>query len=421
LSLHPKLIDLSLDRMWRILEVLGSPHKKLPPVIHVAGTNGKGSTIAFLRSIVEASGLKAHVYTSPHLVRFNERIRVAGELISEPDLLSLLDEVEAANNGEPITMFEITSAAAFLAFSRTPADVALIEVGLGGRFDATNVFDAPAMTVITPIGYDHMAWLGDTLDQIAGEKAGILKNGVPAIIAAQSPEARARLRQEVTERGAIGSFAGEAWTTEPSTTGLKIHHNGETIDLPTLGLLGPHQVTNAAAAVMAARALGHPAITPKSERTGVANARWPGRFHRVMAGPLADLVDKERAELWVDGAHNPQGAEALAAALGPANAGQRTVLVCAMFADKDAAPMLAALAPSIHVAVATSFPADRTRHSPEHLAETLTRLGVPTLCELDLETAIHEAAKRAGQNGRVIVAGSLFLVAEVLATGPRLV
>src|SRR5215813_15570591 len=245
LSLHPKRIDLSLDRMWRLLAALGHPERRLPPVIHVAGTNGKGSTVAFMRAILEAAGQRVHVYTFPHLVRFNERFRLGaaagGALVTDEALAAALSECEAANGTEPITVFEIETAAAFVLFARHPADVLLLEVGLGGRLDATNVIERPLVTVITPVSLDHAEFLGDSVGEIAGEKAGILKAGVPAIVAAQPREALAAIERQAARVKAPIRIAGEDWTATEERGRLVYQDDAGLLDLPAPKLYGRHQ------------------------------------------------------------------------------------------------------------------------------------------------------------------------------------
>ena len=305
--LHPKLIDLSLERIERLLAALGHPERQLPPVVHVAGTNGKGSTIAFLQAICEAAGLSAHVYVSPHLIRFNERIAVRGRPIGEEPLNEVLAACEEANGGEPITFFEITTAAAFLAFSRVPADIALIETGLGGRFDATNVLAAPALSVITPVSRDHVHFLGETVPEIAFEKAGILKPGIPAVIGPQEPGAADVIAARAAEIGTPLLRHGVEWRgNDPD------YRDGKgTLNIPPPGLIGPHQLENAGIAAAAARALGWPALDERAIRAGIASARWPGRLQRLEGGPLSARLGPGR-ELWVDGGHNRAAGEALA-------------------------------------------------------------------------------------------------------------
>ena len=310
MALHPKVIDLSLDRMLRILEALGNPQDRIPPVIHIAGTNGKGSTQAMIRAGLESAGLRVHAYTSPHLAQFHERIRLAGELIPEADLAATLEECEAANAGQPITFFEITTAAAFLAFSRVPADYTLLEVGLGGRLDATNVIDSPRLTVITPVSIDHTQYLGETLAEIAGEKAGILKRRTPCIVAPQDPVAREVIEARAERLFAPLRIGRQDWDSRREGDSLIYQDDHGLIDLPLPVLPGPHQIVNAGTAIAALRELGFGRI---EARAAVTEVEWPARMQRLTRGPLVELAG--HAELWLDGGHNPAGGEALAATL----------------------------------------------------------------------------------------------------------
>ena len=342
---HPDRIDLSLDRMHRLLSDLGDPHEQLPPVIHIAGTNGKGSTTAFLDAILSAAGLRVSAYTSPHLVRFAERYRLAGEIISDADLRALLEEIDSLNAGQSITEFEIITAAAFLAMARVPADVVILETGLGGRFDATNVVARPAATVITPIGYDHMDFLGDTLGRIAGEKAAIQKPDVPSFVAPQAPEAAAVIAAFAAEAGAPLYRAGREWELAVTDDG-GLYSRGETRwDLPAPGLPGRHQLDNAALATACLDVCGFPGVTAQTVRHGITQARWPGRMQRLTSGALVDLLPAG-SELWLDAGHNPMGAAALADAFDRLQPGDPRPLhlVIAMLDDKDVTGFLAPFA-----------------------------------------------------------------------------
>lgn len=318
LSLHPKSIDLSLDRLERLLAALGNPERKLPPVVHVAGTNGKGSTVAFLRAFVEAAGLRAHVYTSPHLVKFNERIRVAGQVIDDDALSAVLEECEQANAGEPITFFEITTAAAFLAFSRSAADIVILETGLGGRLDATNVIDKPRLTCITPVSLDHQSYLGDTLEEIMGEKAGILKAGVSCVAAQQGNKKLEKfLADKAKEADAPLLAEGKIWFSRVSggrrgTPKMIFKGLDGEREFPMPRLVGRHQMRNAALAIACAEALRPEFdITDAAITLGLGTVEWPGRLQRITTGPLADALN-DGWELWLDGGHNKAAAETLA-------------------------------------------------------------------------------------------------------------
>jgi dihydrofolate synthase/folylpolyglutamate synthase len=322
LTLHPKLIDLTLGRMERLLAALDHPERRLPPVIHIAGTNGKGSTLACLRAGLEAERARVHAYTSPHLVRFHERIRLAGALVSEAELAALLADCEAANGGAAITFFEITTAAAFLGFARHPADWLLLEVGLGGRLDATNVVDRPALCVITPVSYDHQQYLGETLGEIAGEKAGILKPGVPCVVAPQEPEGLAVIEARAEAVGAPLLIHGRDWMVWTERDRLVVQDGTGLADLPLPRLPGAHQVINAGAAVAGLRALGR---SEAAQEAAPARAEWPARLQRLTRGPLAEAAPG--VELWLDGGHNAAAGEGLAAALAAMPA-RPTHLIC---------------------------------------------------------------------------------------------
>src|SRR5215475_9688948 len=309
LALHPKRIDLSLDRMWRLLAALGHPERQLPPVIHVAGTNGKGSTVAFMRAILEAGGLRVHVYTSPHLVRFNERFRLGqtggGALVTDEALAAALSECEAANGTEPITVFEIETAAAFVLFSRHPADLLLLEVGLGGRLDATNVVERPLVDVITPVSMDHIDFLGNTLEAIATEKAAIFKQDVPAVVALQSEGALAVIKRKGAELGAPLHVMGEEWIVSEERGRLVYQDQDGLLDLPAPRLFGRHQFANAGTAIAALR-VADLRLSARAFEQGIVKAEWPARMQRLTSGRLPALAP-EGSELWLDGGHNVDG------------------------------------------------------------------------------------------------------------------
>ncbi|MEK9645346.1 MAG: folylpolyglutamate synthase/dihydrofolate synthase family protein [Alphaproteobacteria bacterium] len=410
-ALHPKLIDLSLDRTERILAQLGNPERSLPPVIHVAGTNGKGSTIAFMRAIAEAAGLDVHVYTSPHLVRFHERIVLAGTEIDEDALLAVLEECEQVNAGVPITYFEITTAAAFLSFSRSPADLLLLETGLGGRFDSTNVIARPAATVIAPISIDHVQFLGGTLADIAFEKAGILKPGVPCVVAPQAPEALRVIEARAREMDAPLSIGGIDWTSAPVAGGMVYRDDGGEIHLPPPSLAGAHQYENAGTAIAALRRWkpGFWGLEEFSE--GVSSARWPARLQRLRSGPLVDLLP-DGAELWVDGGHNPGAGAALADAVKDWQRAGPVALVCAMQENKDVAGFLAPLTAAADRLVAVDLPGTSPGHPAADIASVGGQAGLMAGTAPSLAAAVRQAAVN---GGRVLICGSLYLAGEVLA------
>lgn len=416
-QLHPKKIDLTLGRMQRLCDALGNPERRLPPTVHIAGTNGKGSTIAILRAIAEAAGLRVHVFTSPHLVRFAERIRLAGTLISDEALTTLLDRVETANAGEPVTFFEITAAAALLAFAEEPADLLLLEVGLGGRYDATNVISPPALSVIAPVAMDHREFLGDNLAQIAGEKAGILKSGVPAVVACQQEEAREVIEAEAERVGAPLILQGRDFDAYAERGRLVVTIGDRLFDLPEPGLKGAHQIGNAGLAVAAALALG---IDEPALAQGVASAAWPARLQRVAKGPLGDMAAARGADLWLDGAHNPHGAAALArfAAGLSARDGRPVALVMGLLANKDAPGVFEALAPVRPRLFTTAFEASAAA-DPVDLAAQARAAGIEAEAYPDVTAALGAATAAEGPPPHIIIAGSLYLAGEVLALSPE--
>ncbi|AZY92295.1 bifunctional folylpolyglutamate synthase/dihydrofolate synthase [Paracoccus sp. Arc7-R13] len=407
MALHPKVIDLSLDRMHRLLAALGNPERAIPPVIHIAGTNGKGSTQAMIRAGLEAGGARVHAYTSPHLAQFRERIRLAGTLIEDDALADLLAQVEAANDGQPITFFEITTAAAFLAFARTPADFTLLEVGLGGRLDATNVIDAPRLTVITPVSIDHTQYLGETLPLIAAEKAGIIKPRVPVIVGPQDDDA---LR--VIEARAMGLSApivahGQHWMIQPERDGMVFQDDHGLWDLPRPKLIGPHQVQNAGTALAALRALG---ATDAQARAAVTQAEWPARMQRLRHGPLVDLA--QGAELWLDGGHNPAGGQALAATLAAMPA-RPTHLVCGMLNTKDVAGYLRPLADHAAGLTAIDIPGEPNTLPATQTADAARQVGMTAHVAQDAAQAVEQLVTR-HPGARILICGSLYLAGRIL-------
>lgn len=415
LQLHPKIIDLKLDRMWRILQRLGSPQERLPPVIHIAGTNGKGSTAANLRAMLEAAGRIVHCYTSPHLVRFHERVRVAGRLIGEAELTALLAECELANGGEPITFFEITTAAAFLAFARAPADYLVLEVGLGGRLDATNVIAKPALTIITTIDYDHQQYLGDSLTAIAGEKAGILKPGVTAIIGSEPDEARARIEDIAGRVGAPLLIANQDWQAYEQHGRLVYQDEGGLLDLPLPVLPGRHQYDNAGNAIAAIRALGDERVGEAEIALGLRSAVWPARMQRLGAGRLWDVLPKE-AELWLDGGHNPSAGRALAQAFSDLNdrVSRPLVLVWGMLNTKETQGFIAPFAGIARRVVSLTIPGEDNAVPAERLAEDARCQGLSAETAVSIKAALRQAGQTAPAP-RILICGSLYLAGRVLA------
>ncbi|MEP3785114.1 folylpolyglutamate synthase/dihydrofolate synthase family protein [Ascidiaceihabitans sp.] len=407
MALHPKIIDLTLDRVWRLLEALGNPQNDLPPVIHIAGTNGKGSTQAMIRAGLEAEGKRVHAYTSPHLARFHERIRLAGELISEQALTDILDECYAANDGGNITYFEITTCAALLAFARTPADYTLLEVGLGGRLDATNVVAKPALTVITPVSIDHEQFLGDTLTKIAGEKAGIIKRSVPCIVGPQPEEALEVIEDVAARHGAPLMAYGQQWHIEPDAGRIAFQDDNGLLDLPVPNLPGEHQIQNAGAAVMALRHLGFGETACEG---AVTQADWPARMQRLKSGPLIDLANG--AELWLDGGHNPAAGLALAAVL-ESLPKRKTYLICGMLNTKDVSGYLAPLADHAEHLTAVSIPGEANTLSAADTAKAAQGVGMQAQTAEDVAGALTQILATA-PDARVLICGSLYLAGAIL-------
>ena len=419
LSLHPKIIDLKLDRMWRILARLGNPQGDLPPVLHVAGTNGKGSTIAYLRSAMEAAGLSVHCYTSPHLIKFHERIRLGrhggGELIAEDQLSELLEECEAVNGGEPITFFEITTAAAFLAFARHPADYLILEVGLGGRLDATNVVARPALSIITTIDYDHQQYLGTTLTEIAREKAGILKPDVAAIVAPQPDEARAEIERWAEAEGAPLLIASQDWQAYEQHGRLVYQDESGLLDLPLPQLLGRHQIDNAGTAIAALRSLNDARIGESHIAQGLKTATWPARMQRLGPGELWSFIPKD-AELWLDGGHNPSAGRALARAFSELNerVSRPLVLIWGMLNTKAIDDFITPFADIVHRVVTLTIPDEENAVAARELAEAARRHDMSAETADSLEEALKQAAQITPAP-RILIAGSLYLAGRVLA------
>ncbi|RTL53865.1 MAG: bifunctional folylpolyglutamate synthase/dihydrofolate synthase [Bradyrhizobiaceae bacterium] len=420
-ALHPKRIDLTLDRMWRILAALDDPQKKLPPVIHVAGTNGKGSTVAFMRAILEAAGLRVHVYTSPHLVRFNERFRLGraggGVLAADDQLRDALDLCERANGGQPITVFEIETAAAFLLFARNPADVLLLEVGLGGRLDATNVIDAPLASVITPIGMDHPEFLGDTLAKIASEKAGIIKKNIPVICAEQPDEATAVIERTADRLRAPLHTATQQWHVNIERGRLVYHDERGLLDLAAPRLFGRHQFDNAGLAIATLRAIDKFRIESSAFEQGIASAQWPARMQRLSNGALLSLAPKD-SELWLDGGHNIDGGRVIAAALGDLEerVPRPLVVIAGMMGNKDAAGFLSNFSGLTRHIIAVPIPGNDNAMSPQALADAARSLGMRVDIADGIEAALRSIAQLAYEAPpRILMTGSLYLAGHVLA------
>jgi dihydrofolate synthase/folylpolyglutamate synthase len=419
LALHPKLIDLSLDRMWSLLARLDHPERSLPPVIHVAGTNGKGSTVAFMRAILEAAGQDVHVYTSPHLVRFNERFRLAaeggGRLVGDDELRETVEECERANAGDPITVFEITTAAGLLLFSRHPADVLLLEVGLGGRLDATNVVDAPLLSVITPVSLDHADYLGDTIESVAGEKAGILKRGVRAVIGPQTAEGLSVIERAAERVRAPLRVAGEHWNASEEHRRLVYQDDDGLLDLPGPKLIGRHQFVNAGVAVAALRASGLK-IPQRAYETGLLKAEWPARMQRLTHGDLVSQAPSD-AEIWLDGGHNPDGGRAVAASLADIEerAPKPLIMIVGMLGTKDFEGYLRHFSGLALRLYAVPVPNADKSLSPGQIADAANRLGIPAESANDVESALAAIKALALKAPRILIGGSLYLAGDVLA------
>ena len=419
LSLHPKRIDLSLDRMWRLLDALGHPEKSLPPVIHVAGTNGKGSTIAFMRAMLEAAQASVHIYTSPNLVRMNERFRLGrsgggGVLVSDEELMAALEVCEEINGDAPITVFEIETAAAFLLFSRNPADALLLEVGLGGRLDATNVVPQPLASVITPVSMDHMDFLGDTLERIAGEKAAIMRRGTPAVIGRQTEGPLSVIIRQADEIGAPLQVAGQDWMASEERGRLVYQDQHGLLDLPAPRLFGRHQIDNAGTAIAALRAAGFK-LPMSAYEQGVVRADWPARMQRLASGQLVERAPAG-SEVWLDGGHNADGGRIVAAALADLEerVSRPLVLIVGMLPNKDLVaflrnfPGLARRLFAVPIAEERGFAADT-------IAETARSLGIPAEAAPGIVAAFGAiAALDLDPPPRILITGSLYLAGEVL-------
>lgn len=406
MTLHPKVIDLTLDRVHRLLAALGNPERAIAPVIHIAGTNGKGSTQAMIRAGLEAGGDRVHAYTSPHLARFHERIRLAGELISEPALTALLDECVEKNGPDEITFFEITTCAAFLAFARTPADWTLLEVGLGGRLDATNVV-TPRLSIITPVSMDHEAFLGDTIAKIAAEKAGIIKRGVPVIVGPQHPDGLAVIEATADRLGAPVLAFGQHWNAWEERGRMIYQDENGLLDLPLPNLPGPHQIQNAGAAITALRFLGRDEAAAEA---AVTHAFWPARMQRLKQGPLVDMAPS--VELWLDGGHNPAGGEAVAATLARMPA-RPTHLICGMLNTKDVTGYMRPLAGQVTRLHAVSIPGEKNTLPAEVTRDAALSVGIEAAAAESVASALAVIASEAPE-ARVLICGSLYLAGAIL-------
>ncbi len=406
MTLHPKVIDLTLDRVHRLLGLLDNPERAIPPAIHIAGTNGKGSTQAMIRAGLEQAGQRVHAYTSPHLARFHERIRLAGSLISEPALAALLDECVERNGPDEITFFEITTCAAFLAFARTPADWTLLEVGLGGRLDATNVI-TPRLSIITPVSMDHESFLGDTIAKIAGEKAGIIKRGIPVIVGPQHPDGLEVIESTAARLGAPILAYGQHWHVWEERGRLIYQDESGLLDLPLPNLPGPHQIQNAGAAITALRHLGHDEAACQA---AVTRAEWPARMQRLRHGPLIDLAPQ--AELWLDGGHNPAGGEAIAATLAQMPA-RPTHLICGMLNTKDVTGYMRPLAAQVTALHAVSIPGEKNTLPSDATRDAARAVGIDATSAPSVADALT-AITATNPQARILICGSLYLAGYIL-------
>ncbi|MGX9430155.1 MULTISPECIES: glutamate ligase domain-containing protein [Bradyrhizobium] len=419
-ALHPKTIDLSLDRMHALLARLDHPERKLPPVIHVAGTNGKGSTIAYLRAILEAAGLRVHVFTSPYLVRLNECYRLGrvggGVLVSDDELRAVLEHCERVNDGQPITIFEIETAAAFCLFAQHAADVTLLEVGLGGRLDSTNVVETPLASVIAPISMDHTEFLGDTLTAIAGEKAAIIKRGVPVICAEQSPDAMTVVEAQAARRRAPLHVAGQQWHVGVERGRLVYQDDRGLMDLAAPKLFGRHQFDNAGLAIATLRAIDAFKIGIASFEAGIVNAEWPARMQRLASGALVNLAPPG-SEIWLDGGHNAEGGRVAATAVGDLEerVSRPLVVIAGMMANKDASGFLANFAGLTRHIIAVEIPGRAGAMPPDRLADAARAFGMRVEIAASVEAALHALSQLAYEvPPRILITGSLYLAGHVL-------
>jgi dihydrofolate synthase/folylpolyglutamate synthase len=420
-ALHPSRIDLGLERMHRLLERLDHPERKLPPVVHVAGTNGKGSTIAYLRAILEAAGLRVHTYTSPYLVRINEcfRLGCAGGSapVGDDELCGAFEHCERANASAPITIFEIETAVAFCLFVRHQADVVLLEVGLGGRLDATNVIDAPLAAVIAPVSMDHVEFLGDTLTKIAGEKAAIIKRNAPVICAEQAPEAMAVIEAQARRMYAPLHAAGQQWHVNVERGRLVYQDDRGLMDLAAPRLFGRHQFDNAGLAIATLRALDAFRIDTAAFEAGIVNAEWPARMQRLASGVLVDSAP-QGSEIWVDGGHNADGGRVVAAALGDLEerVPRPLVVIVGMMANKDASAFLANFAGLTRHIIAVAIPDRDGAMAPDRLADAARQLGMRVEIAASVEAALGSLARLAYEvPPRILITGSLYLAGHVLS------
>lgn len=420
-ALHPKRIDLSLGRLERLLAALGNPERRLPPTVHIAGTNGKGSVAAMLRAMLEADGQRAHVYTSPHLVRFNERIRLGaaggGRLVSDEALTDVLERVEAVNGGEPITFFEITTAAALVLFAETPADILVLETGLGGRLDATNVVARPLAAVLTSIGIDHVGFLGPTLAEITVEKAGIIKERLPVVSAPQKGEVTAVIERQAAVARAALHLGGMDWTVGQENGRLVFQDEDGLVDLPLPRLPGRHQVVNAGVAIATAR-VTRVLRDPASLEAGMTQVDWPGRLQRLTRGRIVDFAPPD-SEIWLDGGHNADAGEVVAAALADLEdrVSRPLFLIAGMLVTKDPSSYFASFAGLVRHVFTVRVPGNEAAIEPAALADAAQTADLSAEAVSSVKTALRLLSEnwRFEPPPRIVIAGSLYLVGDVLA------
>jgi len=415
MGLHPKVIDLTLGRVETLLGRLGNPERQLPPVIHVAGTNAKGSVIAYLWAMLEAAGYRVHVYTSPHLVHFNERIRLAGQLIEDDHLAAVLEQCESANAGDPITYFEITTAAAFLAFANTPADIVLLETGLGGRLDATNVIDKPALTIITPVSMDHQQFLGETLAEIIVEKIGIVKSGVPCLSAKQERREEKKFCKLVEEAGASLCIEGKDWHVLKSADGMVFGSVSEgekvTREFPKPALAGSHQLRNAGLAIAALDRLEGFSVADSAIALGLRSADWPARLQRLKRGPLVEMLPTGW-ELWLDGGHNPAAAKTIVAHARSWR-DKPLHLIFGMLNSKNPGDFLAPLEGRLGQFRGLAIPGEENSLSAADVTAAALSLRMEATEADSVALALADVIKHSDE-ARVLIAGSLYLAGTVL-------
>lgn len=411
-----KDINLGLSRVLELLDRLGNPHENMPPVIHIAGTNGKGSTLAYLKAVFENAGYRVHRYTSPHLVNFNERIEIAGSQISDSYLYEIMEEVRNAAEDLQTTFFEGTTVGAFLAFSRNEADVVLLETGMGGRLDATNVIKNPLLTIITPISFDHMEYLGETIEKIAGEKAGIIKHGVPCVISWQQEEAMEVFFGKCMETGSPIYTWGKDWDFEVTETGFDFIDSGDEMAfrMPKPALFGIHQNLNAATAVAALRCLPQYEISLTNIQQGIKSAEWPARLQKIRSGVLFEMLPNG-AELWVDGAHNPSGAEMLAETISKEWSDEKVYLINGRTANRNIADFLKYFEGKIEMVAGVKVISEPSGEDAEKIANIAKELGFEAEAFVNIKEAVEHIVKNAKAPYKILAAGSLYLAGDVLA------